>query len=112
MNDAGLSDPILSRLKRELERLYGARLKRVLLYGSRARGDHAPDSDYDLLVVLEGPVDFWPELKRLAELSGDITWDTVRSGNPVVASFKAVTEDDIQRRTGFMHNVRREMIEI
>lgn len=24
----------------------------VVLYGSRARGDHRPDSDYDLLVVL------------------------------------------------------------
>jgi uncharacterized protein len=112
MNEAVLADPVLARFKTELQALYGTRLKRVLLYGSRARGDHQPDSDYDVLVVLEGPIDYWPELNRLAELSSDILWDTVAGGDPVVASFKAVAEEDIQRRTGFMHNVRREMIEI
>ena len=30
---------------------------RVILYGSRARGDAAADSDWDLLVLLDGPVD-------------------------------------------------------
>jgi len=29
----------------------------VILYGSRARGDAAPDSDWDLLVLLDGRVD-------------------------------------------------------
>lgn len=30
---------------------------RIVLYGSRARGDARPDSDRDLLVLLDGPVD-------------------------------------------------------
>ena len=30
-------------------------LAEVILYGSRARGDAAPDSDYDLLIVADGP---------------------------------------------------------
>ncbi len=112
MSEAALSDPILARLKRELAALYGPRLKQVLLYGSRARGDFQEDSDYDVLVVLEGPLDYWKELRRLADLSSAITWDTVATGNPVVASFKAVTEEMVQKRTGFMHNVRREGIQI
>jgi uncharacterized protein len=29
---------------------------RVILYGSRARGDAAPDSDWDLLILVDGPV--------------------------------------------------------
>src|SRR5215213_8416839 len=29
----------------------------VILYGSRARGDAAPDSDWDLLVLVDGRVD-------------------------------------------------------
>jgi predicted nucleotidyltransferase len=43
-----VDEPILRRLKGELERLYGDRLERVLLFGSRARGDARPDSDWDV----------------------------------------------------------------
>jgi len=45
---------ILQRLKaRVAERLP---LNRLVLFGSRARGDNEPDSDIDVLVVLDGPV--------------------------------------------------------
>ena len=45
---------ILQRLKaRVAERLP---LSRLILFGSRARGDNEPDSDIDVLVVLDGPV--------------------------------------------------------
>ena len=100
-------DPILARLKRELVDLYGARLKQVLLYGSRARGDYQDDSDYDVLVVLEGPVDWWAEQKLLGDISWDIGMDTA---GKAILSLKPVTPDDLQKRTGFMHNVRNEAI--
>ncbi len=32
----------------------GERLVAVVLFGSRARGDHRPESDWDLLVIAEG----------------------------------------------------------
>src|ERR671931_131438 len=31
---------------------------RIVLYGSRARGEAEPESDWDLLVLLDGPVDY------------------------------------------------------
>jgi HEPN domain-containing protein/predicted nucleotidyltransferase len=31
--------------------------ERIVLFGSRARGDHQPESDYDLIVVLETPLE-------------------------------------------------------
>lgn len=111
MNDTVLADPILARLKRELEALYGARLKRVLLYGSRARGDHQPDSDYDVLVVLEGPIER-PEQKRLSDISWRILQETVAEGHPADISFKLMTEEQTRERTGFMHNVRLEGLEL
>jgi predicted nucleotidyltransferase len=30
---------------------------RILMFGSAARGDMGPDSDIDLLIIVEGPVD-------------------------------------------------------
>ena len=112
MSEAALSDPVLARLKKELQALYGARLKQALLYGSRARGDFHEDSDYDVLVVLEAPFDHRAEVHRLAGLSADLTWQTVDWNQPVVASFKPMTEEQFGARTGFMHNVRREGVSL
>ena len=110
MSETAAADPVLALFKQELEELYGPRLKQALLYGSRARGDHQPDSDYDVLVVLDGPFDHWAEVGRLAGLSDDILWRTIEQENPVVASFKPMTPEQFQARTGFLHNVRKDAI--
>jgi predicted nucleotidyltransferase len=56
---------ILSEAKKCLAAAYGDRLKAVLLFGSEARGEALPESDIDLVVVLEGPaVDYGEELER------------------------------------------------
>jgi hypothetical protein len=49
----------------DLRALYGARLRRVLLFGSWARGDADPESDIDLLVVLDQVESPWEELRRM-----------------------------------------------
>jgi predicted nucleotidyltransferase len=48
---------LLRRVKSLLQDAIGPRLRGVVLYGSEARGTADPDSDIDLLVLLEGPVD-------------------------------------------------------
>jgi len=52
---------LLRRVKSLLQEAYGPRLRGVILYGSEARGTAAPDSDIDLLVLLEGPVSAWKD---------------------------------------------------
>lgn len=47
-------DAVLSELKNRLCVLLGSRLKRLVLYGSRARGDWDRDSDIDIAVIVEG----------------------------------------------------------
>ena len=69
-------DPILSRFRAALDEIYGARLERVILYGSRARGDERPDSDYDIAVFINDPGSLGDELHRLASLTTEILLDT------------------------------------
>ena len=45
---------------------------RVLLFGSRVRGEAAPDSDVDLLVVMREVEDRFAESARLARLAGEL----------------------------------------
>jgi len=52
-----MGDQVSREIARRLATAFGAR--RVLLYGSRARGDARPDSDYDLIVVADLPGQPW-----------------------------------------------------
>lgn len=65
------ANPILAKFRAALAEMYGDRLERVVLYGSRARGDATEDSDYDVAVFLNGmngSSDRWAELHGLAAL--------------------------------------------
>jgi len=63
-------------IRNALDEMYGGRLDRVVLFGSRARGDAGPDSDYDVAVFLRDMGDRFAELKRLADLGTDICEET------------------------------------
>jgi len=54
------ADPVLAEIVRRLVASYQP--ERIYLFGSRARGDAGPDSDYDLLLVV--PDDAAPEKRR------------------------------------------------
>ena len=69
-------DPILTRFRATLDEIYGPRLERVMLYGSRARGDARNDSDYDIAVFLRDMPNRIAELYRLADLSTAILDET------------------------------------
>jgi uncharacterized protein len=56
--------------------MYGNQIERVVLFGSRARGDTRPDSDYDIAVFLRDMSDRFAELYRPADLSTGILGDT------------------------------------
>ena len=56
---------ILKKIKSHLQTLYGNRLQNILLFGSEARGEAIPNSDIDIMVILDGPVHFMMEYRRI-----------------------------------------------
>lgn len=66
---------IVAELRRELERVYGSRLKEVYLFGSYARGDADEDSDIDVAVVLQRMRSRFEERQRCSELRAKISLD-------------------------------------
>ena len=99
--------PLLRRLRGELERLYGPRLLRVLLYGSRARGDAREDSDWDVAVILDGYDGGLGEVYQLADLAFDLMLETDE-----FLTLMPFKPEDVAQRTLFMHNLRNEGVPI
>ena len=96
-------DPVLTRFRAALDRVYGERVERVVLFGSRARGDARPDSDYDVAVFLKDLTDRWGEVDRIVDIATDIMDET---GVFVHAMpYRAETYRD---RSPLMHEVREE----
>lgn len=64
---------ILKEFKGKVEQLYGGRLKKVVLYGSYARGQANDEhSDIDLAVVLAEDVRAGEEIDRMIDIITDI----------------------------------------
>jgi uncharacterized protein len=101
---AGFSkDPVLVRFRAALDDLYGDRIQRVVLFGSRARGDARPDSDYDVAVFLKDFRTFSAELDPLVDAEIVILSDTGAVINAL--PFPAGAH---RQRTGFMRELRRD----
>jgi uncharacterized protein len=101
------TDPILFRFRSALGESYGERLERVVLFGSRARGDAQPGSDYDIAVFLRDLDSFGVEAGRIAAIGTDILYDTGAVINAI--PFKAGA---YRERTGLMLELRRDGLDL
>jgi len=72
-------DTALAEIIRRLVDAY--RPERIYLFGSRARGDDGPDSDYDLMVIVP---DGAAAERRLSRLAYDCLWGTGTAADVVV----------------------------
>lgn len=71
-------------LKGRVASRFGARLLELQLFGSYARGDWGPDSDVDVLVVVDGLTHSeWREVSDLAE---DVYFETLVRVSPLALS--------------------------
>ena len=101
---------LLQRVKRAV--LAAEPGAQVILYWSRERGDAAVDSDWDLLVLLDGPVDY-----KRADALHDRMYELELSEEdcPVLSTIVRGKEEWNNRQTGAMplhSNIEREGLEL
>lgn len=70
------TDPVLARYRAAVTELYGDRIERIVLYGSRARGDARWDSDYDVALFINNLSSRWGEGLKVADVELAILDDT------------------------------------
>lgn len=103
MSETIREDAVLARFRSALQDLYGERLNRVVLFGSRARGDAHSESDYDVAIFLNDFRDRWSEMDRLMPIVTEILYE--ESAFIHVLPYRAGAEAE---RTPLMHEIRHE----
>ena len=103
-----LSQALLTEMRTALAKAHGGRLKGVVLFGSEARGSATADSDIDLLVLLDGPVDYLADLERNVRATYPIE---MRLGRAVSAK-PATVEQYQTEESPLMESVRIEGVAI
>ena len=102
-----LDKQLVEELKRRLPPEVRKHLRQMILFGSRARGDAAGDSDLDLVALVDEKT---PELERaLDDIAYNVMWD--HDFRPVI-SLKVFSEDRFRSALAqgfsFYRNVMRE----
>jgi predicted nucleotidyltransferase len=89
---------IATKVRDELEKLYGKRLRGVFLFGSAARDKLDEDSDIDIAIILDEIPDRFAEHERTGDLGSQISLEY----NTLV-SFLFVSEADYQKGRFAVH---------
>jgi predicted nucleotidyltransferase len=100
-------DPVLVRFRKTLDEIYGDRIERVVLFGSRARGDAHAESDYDVAVFLYDMDDRDAEMGRLADLGTSLIYETAEFVHAMPYRAGAYNE-----RTPLMLGIRKDGIDL
>lgn len=102
-------EPILKEFKQQVTELYGQRLKKVVLYGSYARGQANDEhSDIDLAVVLDEVVEPCEEINRMADIFTDLNLE-----HNILIAVYPVSESNFEKLDSpLLINVRKEGIAV
>ena len=100
---------ILRELKKGLVEIYGGQLKAVYLFGSFARGEgKLPDSDIDVMIVLNGEFNYWEQDKRSSRLIAALSLE-----NDVLISILLASESKYSESKWPLYvNVRKEGVPV
>ena len=108
MTDHPQNTSILKGFRAALNEIYGDRLERVVLFGSRARGDADEESDYDIAVFLRDLSNQQAEMNRLADLATDV----LCAGGPFIHAMPYPAGFYNDERMPLMYAIRAEGIDL
>ena len=101
-------DRIIIKCRKLLEKAYGDRFVGLIMYGSSARGEARNDSDFDLLVLLKGPIDYFEELGSITDLLYPIQLESER----LISARPADVEEYQNGRLQLYRNALREGVSL
>ncbi len=105
MSVSAVEQSAINRFRRQLSQQLGNKLEKIVLFGSKARGDDRQHSDIDLLIVCN--TDDWRIADTVYAVATEVMLDT-----DVELSPKVLTSGDYRRmerdETPFLTNVLRE----
>jgi type I restriction enzyme S subunit len=90
-------------LGNRIKQTLGSDLKSVFLYGSKARGDSTPESDWDVLVILQDSAESESARAKMRRLSAMIAEETGE-----VISILTVKLSEADGNAGLLKNVAEE----
>jgi predicted nucleotidyltransferase len=109
-------DPVtqdaLASFKKILAARYGEHLKSLYLFGSRARGDHRPDSDTDVAVFLDQVTDPIGEQFDLIDEGYDILLNTGVNIQPWVFHEASLADPEHYPAPHLVATIRREGVRL
>ncbi|MBE3143839.1 MAG: nucleotidyltransferase domain-containing protein [Planctomycetes bacterium] len=96
--------PLINQIKTRLTKLYKAKIKSVMLYGSYVRNEQTKDSDIDVLVVVDQSLNPFSVRESLSDLLFDILLEEGEHISVIV-----ITDDFYENyNSPFILNVKKE----
>lgn len=81
------NERIIANLYFRNKKIYGTHLSKIILYGSYARGDFRPDSDVDIMILLDlSDLDLKKYSKELSYMTYDFNLDNDIDIKPIAKS--------------------------
>lgn len=85
----------------------------AIVYGSRARGTHRPDSDVDVAVLLAGPPRrFLPTKLAMADVAFDVLLETGIHISPLPVWTEEWSHPEISANPALLRNIAREGVRL
>lgn len=102
-----VNDDLVDDFLKKLKFRFDGQVKKIILFGSRARGDSTEFSDYDFVVIFN---EVTPQIKeKMRDLAGEMLYNY-----NLVFSIFLFTEEDLQRKrySPFIMNLKKEGVAV